>query len=137
MTGTSSVCQFYDSPRQLICFWRTFFVCAKLIYSSRPKLPGSFSHTQAVLQTDTLFYIHCGSGLRDRRRTYHTILKLAWSVCIWYVSSGFNSHFVAASENQLFWLGYVLWVLGKVCFCLSEKSVSEREARTHNLWYQL
>jgi hypothetical protein len=38
MTGTSSVCQFYDSPRQLICFWRTFFVCAKLLYSSRPKL---------------------------------------------------------------------------------------------------
>jgi hypothetical protein len=25
MTGTSSVCQFYDSPRQLICFWKTFF----------------------------------------------------------------------------------------------------------------
>jgi hypothetical protein len=40
MTGTSSVCQFYDSPRQLICFWRTFFLCAKLIYSS-VQLPGS------------------------------------------------------------------------------------------------
>jgi hypothetical protein len=25
-----------------------------------PKLPGSYSHTQAVLQTVTLFYIHCG-----------------------------------------------------------------------------
>jgi hypothetical protein len=25
MTGTSSVCQFYDSPRQLICFCRTKF----------------------------------------------------------------------------------------------------------------
>jgi hypothetical protein len=43
-----------------------FFVGAKLIYSSRPncahglpRLPGSYSHTQAVLQTDTLLYTHC------------------------------------------------------------------------------
>jgi hypothetical protein len=50
----------------MIVFGERFFVRAKLIYSSRPncahglpRLPGSYSHTHAVLQTDTLFYIHC------------------------------------------------------------------------------
>jgi hypothetical protein len=77
----------------------------------------------------TLKYLKLGypstSGLKGRRRTYHTIFKL---------SSGFNSPFRAVSENPLILARLLsLWVLGKVFFCLSEKSVSEREVRTHNV----
>jgi hypothetical protein len=62
-------------PDSWFVFEERFFVCSKLIYSSRPKLcpghglprlPGSYSHTQAVLQTDTLFYVHCAAPIRLR-----------------------------------------------------------------------
>jgi hypothetical protein len=87
MTGTSSVFQFYDSPRQLICFWRTFFRFreADLLKSNSncahglPRLPGSISHTQAVLQTDTLFYIHCGQTLQ---RINHVTIKQPFNATI-------------------------------------------------------
>jgi hypothetical protein len=71
-TGTSSVCQFYDSPRQLICFLRTFFRVreADLLKSTvgpivdqncahgLPRLPGSYSiHKQFFRQTHCFTYI--------------------------------------------------------------------------------
>jgi hypothetical protein len=74
-TGTSSVCQFYDSPRQLICFLRTFFRVRKadLLKSTvgpivvqncahgLPRLPGSYSiHKQFFRQTHCFTYIVVG-----------------------------------------------------------------------------
>jgi hypothetical protein len=55
-------------------------------------------------------------------------------VCIKILSSGFKSPFGAVSENPLILARLLsLWVLGKVFFCLSEKSVSEREVRNDNV----
>jgi hypothetical protein len=71
MTGTSSVCQFYDSPRQLICFWKTFFRVreADLLKSSETVPMVCQDNPDRITihkQTDTLFYIHCDNKVRYR-----------------------------------------------------------------------
>jgi hypothetical protein len=67
-TGTSSVCQFYDSPRQLICFLRTFFRVreADLLKSTVEPI-GQKALNNVVSHTDTTL------TLPDATRRYQTL----------------------------------------------------------------
>jgi hypothetical protein len=67
MTGTSSVFQFYDSPRQLICFWRTFFRLREADLLKSSKLCPWSAKTARIVKP----YTSCSS---ER----HTVLHTLW-----------------------------------------------------------
>jgi hypothetical protein len=74
-TGTSSVCQFYDSPRQLICFLRTFFRVREAdLLKSTVQWGRSSSKTVPMVCQDCPDRIAYTSSSSDR----HTVLHTLW-----------------------------------------------------------
>jgi hypothetical protein len=80
-TDTSSVCQFYDLPRQLICFLRTFFRVREAdLLKSTVGLIGptvTSSKTVPMVCQDCLDRIAYTSSSSDR----HTVLHTLWAGC--------------------------------------------------------